>query len=269
VFARGLRALATSTPHTLRAQYQRGPVVVGADISILPDVVVRTLTDPPSPDPPGFAAFQLQPGATVVLLNRAALDGVLSAKDVAFAAGLYTSPGHLADRLAQLVISEDEAPHAAIAVLRYDAIDVPATIERLIDAYEPEPRYGAALKTWAHQVRALPITFATSPGPIYGLRRDCSVVAIGALEAHASATWRERSPIAHAAALIGASRLVPELRALAPARPLDALPCPACAPEPRAELPRGCAQCWYLGWQLPDAPAWFRSDLPVGPPPPF
>ena len=43
----------------------------------------------------------------------------------------YTSPAALAECLADVVFANDDSPYAAVAILRFDAIDVPGEIDRL------------------------------------------------------------------------------------------------------------------------------------------
>jgi hypothetical protein len=207
-------------------------------------------------DPPGVAAFEVEAGDTIILLSKAIFRGpCVPIEEVAFAAALHTSPAVLAERLVQLAFAKPDTPYAAVAVLRFDAIDVAVEIDRLIDEYEPDPRHGARLRGWAREQRALPVSF--DMGGVLGMRPDGSVLSVSWDDP--GSTREEPSPVAHAAATIGASQKYAALKTLGPRRPSDAEPCTACTSfRPNAGERQGCPLCWYLGWRPPTAPLWFR-----------
>src|SRR5205085_2414777 len=147
----------------------------------------------------------------------------------------------------------------AVAVLRFDALDVGAEIDRLIDGYAPDPRHGAWLRNWALEHRALPATF--DMGGVLGMKRDGSVVSV-VWDDPGSATREETSAVAHLAAVVGAAGKYAGLETLAPRRPADAKPCSHCASfGSPIDHKRGCPICWYLGWVPPEPPRWFSTPL--------
>jgi len=208
-----------------------------------------------------FGAENPGPGDTIILLSKALLRGTcVPAGEAAFAAAVYACSEVLAARLGDLAFANEDSPYAAVVVIRFDAFDVGREIDRLIDEFQPDPRHGEWLRSWAREHRALPAAF--DMGGVMGMRRDGTVVSV-AWDDPEGSTREETAALAHVAAIIGASRNYSSLKDLAPKRPADAAECPACESlEPTTEEHRGCPTCWYLGWTPPKAPPWFY--LPVG-----
>jgi len=263
LLARGFEAVGSTTPHTLREQFKREHPDQAHNLHAIPNVVFRSFGPHANRDEPDVAVFEAQAGDTLLLLSKAALSGpCLAPVDAAFAAAAYASPAALAGRLTDVASRNARTPFAAVVALRFDAVDVPAEIDRLIAAYEPDPRHGAWLQDWARSERALPVSF--DMGGVVGLRRDGAVVSVAWHDP--GSTREDPSDAAHLAATIGASRNHPALRTLAPVRPAHAKACPHC--EKLRFTPggaEGCPMCWYLGWVPPNPPPWFlRSDNSTG-----
>ncbi len=257
VLARGFVAASETTPHTLREQWKREHPAELACVDQVPNILVRTIGPrAPDQDPPAVAAFRLEAGDVVVLLSKANFRApCFPTNDVAFAAAAYSSPAILAERLVDLGFANGDSPYSAAAVLRFDSTDVETEIDRLVDRYEPDPSHGAWLGDWARARRALPVSFDV--GGALGIRRDGTVLSV-AWDRQDDSTREETSGVAHLAATVGAARTKPTLETLAPRRPAAARACPQCgALAPAGGT--GCPTCWYLGWEVPKPPAWFRS----------
>ena len=260
LLARGFETVGGTTPHTLFEQFKREHPDQALNLDAIPNVLVRCFGPHDEPD---FAVFDAQAGDTLLLLSKAALSGpCVAPEEATFAAAAYTSPAALAHRLTDVAFRNVSTPFAAVVALRFDAVDVSAELDRLIAAYEPDPRHGAWLGAWARTERALPVSF--DMGGVAGLRRDGSVVSVAWDDP--GSTREDTSDAAHLAATIGASRNYPALRTLAPARPPRAKACPHCEEfRVSAGGAEGCPMCWYLGWVPPNPPPWFlRSDNGTG-----
>jgi hypothetical protein len=260
VLARGFIATAETTPHTLREQYSRDHPDDVVDFDTLPNALVRSIgPHDASHDVPAAFAFQLEAGDTIVLLSKANFRGLcVPSSDAAYAAAACSSPAILAEHLAELAFANYEAPYAATAVLRFDAIDVRSEIERLIDRYQPDPKHGDWLRAWSRSNRALPVCF--DMGGVFGLKPDGEVLSV-AWDAPARSTRNETSPAIHLMAAIGAADIYPSLKTLVPRRPKLASTCSHCAAKPTSE-PRGCPHCRYLGWMPHEPPPWFYRPSP-------
>jgi hypothetical protein len=249
IVTRGFRSVGETTPHTLRERFKRENPTPSADLSEVPNVLLRTMGPRSADDdPPGVAVFEVEASDTILLLSKAIFRGpCVPIEEAAFAAAIHTSPAVLAERLVELAFGNQDAPYAAVAVLRFDSIDVAVEIDRLIDDYEPDPRHGAWLGDWAREQRALPVSF--DMGGAFGMRRDGSVLSVS-WDDPSGSTREERSPVAHAAATLGASRTYAALKTLGPRRPSLAEPCTACTSfGPNAGERGGCPVCLYLGWR--------------------
>lgn len=119
--------------------------------------------------------------------------------------------------------------YIAVAAVRFDAFDVGAEIDRLIAAYEPDPRHASWLRDWSLQERALPVVFDL--GGVYGMRRDGSIVSAGW---DAPSTRVETAAMIHFACVIGAAQRNPTLAALLPRSPAQAPDCDTCPHSLRA-----------------------------------
>ncbi len=126
IHTRGFSAVGQTTPHTLREQVKREqPEHIGL-LDSVPNVLLRTIgpgaTDQ---DPPSFATFHVGAGDTIILLSKAIYRGPCVPVDAAaFAAATHPSPSALAERLVELAFANDDAPYAAVGVLRFDDVDV-------------------------------------------------------------------------------------------------------------------------------------------------
>ena len=259
LLARGFEAVGRTTPHTLLEQFKREHPEQAHNLDAFPNAVVRSFGPHANKDLPDVAVFDAQAGDTLLLVSKAALSGpCLAPEEAAFAAAAYASPEALAERLTDVAFRNESTPFAAVVALRFDAVDVSAELDRLIAAYEADPRHGAWLGAWARTERALPVSF--DMGGVVGLRRDGSVVSVAWDDP--GSTREDTSDAAQLAATIGASRNYPALRTLAPARPPHAKACPHCAKfRVTPGGAEGCPMCWYLGWVPPNPPPWFlRSD---------
>jgi hypothetical protein len=218
---RGVEVVATTTPHTLRAEHPEAPDVHAA-------IVTRTIGA--GNDTPATERFALAAGDTLVIARGAPVAAV------ALAAAGYLAPRRLAEHLVDLPFAAD-GPFAAVAAIRSDGFDLAAVVDRLIDAYTHDPRHQAWLDPWARRERALPVWF--DMGGVLGLRGDGAMV--GALWDHPGPAEVETDPNLLLAARVAAARL-PALAALA-------VPRPAAAPDCRFCAGTRCPVCWQLGWE--------------------
>jgi hypothetical protein len=259
VLARGCAVAAETTPHTMLDRFRQEHPEVTEGLDQIPNILIRTIGGLDQ-DAPSAATFDLAAGDALVLVSRAALRGPsVPTNDAAFAAAAYTAPAIVAERLAELAVASGDSPYGAMAVLRYDAVDVAAEIERLIDRYEPDPEHGAWLGDWVRSQRALPVSL--DMGRVLGLTSDGSVLGI-AWDEPGDSTRAETSAAAHLAAAVGAARRYPTLQTLAPRRPATASACSHCQSlaTPKEAAP-GCPSCLYLGWEPPRPPAWFQQSF--------
>jgi len=259
VLARGFRATASTTPHTLVQRFKHEHPEV-TDLSEVPNVLVRSIAKDAPEAPPDYLAATVDAGDTLLLLSRSAFRGACgSIDDAAFAAAGHASPTVLAERLADVAFAETDTPYAAVVALRFDNVDIGATIERLIDALETDPRHGEWVCARSRQERVLPVVF--DMGGILGMKSDGTVISIP-WDKPGGTTHEETSGVAHVAATIGAAQKYPELKTLAPARPPDVPDCPQCAVL-NPDGSRGCPVCWQLGWLPPTPPSWlFNHPAP-------
>jgi hypothetical protein len=255
VLARGFRAITSTTPHTLieRCKRERPEVT---HLSQVPNVLVRRIAkDAVEQDSLDYVAAHVEAGDTLLLLSCSAFRGpVVSIDATAFAAAGHASPAVLAERLAEVAFAGTDAPYAAVVAFRFDDVDMGSTLDRLIDQYQPDSRHGEWVRAWSQRERALPVVF--DMGGILGMKRDGTVISVPWDEPRT--TREETSSVAHMAAVIGAAQKYPELAALGPRRPADALDCPQCSVL-NQDGQRGCPVCWHLGWSPPSPPGWFFS----------
>lgn len=118
---RDAKPLASTTPHTLLEQIRREHP--GADLSALPDVVVRDIAPRSAdPSPPDHLAIEVAPGDALILLSRTASRGPgIAVQDIAAATAQPRTPSALAEQLADAAFADGNAPYAATAVLRVEA----------------------------------------------------------------------------------------------------------------------------------------------------
>jgi serine/threonine protein phosphatase PrpC len=160
LLARGFEGVGRTTPHTLLEQFKRDHPEQAHNLDAIPNVVVRSFGPRADQDPPDVAVFDAQAGDTLLLVSKAGLSAPrLRPEDAAFAAAAYASPAVLAERLADVAFRSESTPFAAVVALRFDAVDFSAELDRLIAAYQPEPRHAAWLGAWARTERALPVSF--------------------------------------------------------------------------------------------------------------
>ena len=153
--ARGFEAVGRTTPHTLLEQFKREHPEQAHNLHAFPNAVVRSFGPLANKDLPDVAVFDAQAGDTLLLVSKAALSGpCLAPEEAAFAAAAYTSPEALAERLTDVAFRNESTPFAAVVALRFDAVDVSAELDRLIAAYEPDPRHGAWLKCSSRSSRS-------------------------------------------------------------------------------------------------------------------
>jgi hypothetical protein len=266
ILARSFGAASETTPHTLLERFKREHPENAADLSNVPNVLVRSIGPRGlDQDPPDLTVVEATAGDTIILLSRAAFRPCVPIEEAAFAAAAHASPAALAERLAELAFANTDSPYAAVAVLRLDDADVGSAIDRLIDEYQPDARHGDWLREWSLQNRALPVVFEM--GGVLGMKRDGSIVSVS-WDDPVGSTREETSGVAHLAAVVGASQKYAALATLAPRRPVDAEDCSQCALLNReSDNPRGCPICWYLGWRPPTPPTWF-FNTPSGEQPP-
>jgi hypothetical protein len=255
--ARGFETVAETSPHTLIERFRREQPEI-ADLSAVPNVITRSISAKSTDrDPPDYLVTEITAGDTLVLLSHAAFSGPsVAVADAAFAAAAYANPAMLAERLAEIDFVNSEISYAAVAVLRFDDVDLASTVDRLVDAYEPEPGHADWLRAWSRANRALPVFF--DMGGVVAMKGDGSVISMS-WEAPDAPAREETSGAAHLAAVIGAAQRHEALGTLAPRRPRGAAECAECAVL-NPDGGRGCPVCWYLGWSPPPAPSWFLDS---------
>jgi hypothetical protein len=126
LLARGFETVAKTTPHTLREQVGREHPDQAQNLDAIPNVVVRSFGPLAPQEVPDVAEFTAQAGDTLLLLSSRILsEPTMTPEEAAFAAAAYPSPAALAERLTDIAFRNGTGSFAAVAALRFDAVDVP------------------------------------------------------------------------------------------------------------------------------------------------
>jgi hypothetical protein len=124
--ARGFETVAKTTPHTLREQFGREHPDQAQKLDAIPNVVLRSFGPLAPQEVPDVAEFTAQAGDTLLLLSSKVLsEPTMTPEEAAFAAAGYPSPAALAERLTDIAFRNGTGSFAAVAALRFDAVDVP------------------------------------------------------------------------------------------------------------------------------------------------
>lgn len=243
---RDFHVAAQTTPHSLREKLRRE----GRDeasLLNLPNMLTHFIAPTSAGErEPASATFTLAAGDAVLFQFTSGTTDV-NPDDLAFLSACRACP----QQLAQDVIDElraDRCNFAAACVLRFDNIDVPTTINALIDAYKPPHSNLADLGPYAREHRVLPVH--PSLGGAWALTPAATVVHILWDEPGLAPTPSD--PLSDLFGLRNAARNHPVLRSLAPGRPTEAQACPT--PQLHHPDGYGCGTCVDTGWCVPPHP---------------